>query len=243
MIDTLLFDCDNTLVLSEDLAFAGCAELVNEVAGAHGLALAPFTGASLQARYVGQTFRGMLSSLAAEHGLALARGEADALVAREEDVVVGKLRASLQPCAGAARALAALARSGRFVLAVVSSSARRRVDASLERTSLAPFFGDRVFSAASSMPAPSSKPDPAIYTFALAQLGKSAGSALAVEDSRSGTTSAVRAGITTVGYLGAYPPEEREAMGKVLRDAGAVLNIDSWDEFGDALDKLQKAAE
>ena len=30
-ITTLLFDCDNTLVLSEELAFEACAELANEI--------------------------------------------------------------------------------------------------------------------------------------------------------------------------------------------------------------------
>ena len=30
-ITTILFDCDNTLVLSEELAFEACAELANEI--------------------------------------------------------------------------------------------------------------------------------------------------------------------------------------------------------------------
>ena len=30
-ITTILFDCDNTLVLSEELAFEGCADLINKI--------------------------------------------------------------------------------------------------------------------------------------------------------------------------------------------------------------------
>lgn len=239
-INTILFDCDNTLVLSEHLAFEGCAELVNLLIADKGLSLAPFDGAALQEKYVGQNFRGMLSSLAREYGIPLSPEELESYVKREEDVVIGKLRASLEPAEGVQPVLNDLAKST-YTLAVVSSSALRRVDASLEKTGLAPYFGDRVYSAASSMPQPSTKPDPAIYQFALAQLGKKAQEAVAVEDSRSGATSAVRAGISTIGYLGAYPPEEREHMGRVLREAGAVLNIDDWDQFEHALKQINKA--
>lgn len=34
-ITTILFDCDNTLVLSEELAFEACADLSNEILAAH----------------------------------------------------------------------------------------------------------------------------------------------------------------------------------------------------------------
>lgn len=237
-IDTLLFDCDNTLVLSEHLAFEGCAELVNSLIAAHRLPLEPFTGPSLQQKYVGQNFRGMLSSLASEYALPITPEELEVYVKKEEEVVIGKLRAALEPCEGVKPVLDDLQASGRYTLAVVSSSALRRVQVSLEKTGLEGYFGDRVYSAASSMPEPSSKPDPAIYIFALAKSGKNADQAVAVEDSKSGTTSAVRAGIKTIGYLGAYPPEEREEMGRVLKEAGAVVNIDHWDQFEDALKEL-----
>lgn len=237
-IDTLLFDCDNTLVLSEHLAFEGCAELVNSLIKAHALPLEPFTGPTLQQKYVGQNFRGMLSSLASEYSLPITQEELEVYVKKEEEVVIAKLQAALEPCEGVKPVLDDLERSGKYTLAVVSSSALRRVNVSLEKTGLAGYFGDRVYSAATSMPEPSSKPDPAIYIFALAKLGKNADTAVAVEDSKSGTTSAVRAGIRTIGYLGAYPPEEREDMGRVLKEAGAVVNINHWDEFKDALKKL-----
>jgi len=37
-ITTLLFDCDNTLVLSEELAFEACAELANEILASRNIA-------------------------------------------------------------------------------------------------------------------------------------------------------------------------------------------------------------
>lgn len=239
MITTLLFDCDNTLVLSEHLAFEGCAELINRLITTQKLPLDPFTGPSLQERFVGQNFRGMLTSLASEYNFSLSPEELESYVKQEEDVVISKLKASLEPCEGVKPVLDSLAKSGKFTLAVVSSSALRRVNVSLEKTGLAQYFGDRVFSAASSMDRPSSKPDPAIYKFALERLGKSAVESVAVEDSKSGTTSAVRAGIRTIGYLGAYPPGERGEMGRVLSEAGAVVNIEGWDEFEGALKGLE----
>ena len=57
-VKELLFDCDNTLVLSEDIAFESCAQLANEVLAQHGVAGASrYDGASLQREFVGMGFR------------------------------------------------------------------------------------------------------------------------------------------------------------------------------------------
>ncbi|KAI7543306.1 hypothetical protein KC317_g16337, partial [Hortaea werneckii] len=58
-IKYLLFDCDNTLVLSEDLAFAGCATLANEILSAHNIPHR-YTGPTLQHEFVGMGFKGQL---------------------------------------------------------------------------------------------------------------------------------------------------------------------------------------
>jgi len=61
-IKEILFDCDNTLVLSEHLAFEACAELANEILEKHGKS-ARYTGPQLLKEFVGQNFRGMMVSL------------------------------------------------------------------------------------------------------------------------------------------------------------------------------------
>jgi beta-phosphoglucomutase-like phosphatase (HAD superfamily) len=97
-----------------------------------------------------------------------------------------------------------------------------------------------VYSAATSLPKPTSKPDPAIYLHAMAELGKRPEECVAVEDSRSGATAAFRANIKTIGYTGSYEPEKQEEMKKVLKDAGCVVIMNDWTEFEGALEKIIK---
>ncbi|AEO62648.1 uncharacterized protein THITE_2073494 [Thermothielavioides terrestris NRRL 8126] len=240
-INTILFDCDNTLVLSEELAFEGCADLINEIAAAKQVPLQqPFTGETLIIEFVGQNFRGMMTSLQQRYGFELGADELDEYVRREEDVVIAKLREKLVACPGVDDVLARLAASGRYRLAVVSSSALRRVKASVEKVGQAKYFGDDIFSAATSLPTPTSKPNPAIYLYAMEKLGKKPGECVAVEDSKSGTLSATRAGIKVIGYVGPYEEDEREKMIKVLREAGAVVVMEDWSQFDDCLAKIEK---
>jgi len=115
------------------------------------------------------------------------------------------------------------------------------VRASIEKVGQDRFFdGQHVFSAATSLPVPTSKPDPAIYLHAMQVLGKTAAECVAVEDSKSGTLSATRAGIKVVGYVGPYEEDKRPEMEKVLRDAGAVVIMKDWSEFEACLDEVEK---
>ncbi|KAF7357882.1 Haloacid dehalogenase-like hydrolase [Mycena venus] len=221
-ITTLLFDCDNTLVLSETLAFEACAELANEILAAQGIS-DRYTGHALFTEFVGQNFRGMMSSLQQKYSLDLPPATFDAYVTREEDQVIGKIRAALEPCVGADTELARLAASGRkFEMAVVSSSAGRRVEASVDKVGMDKYFPrNRIFSAATSLEKPTSKPDPAIYLHACKVLGKQPGECVAIEDSKNGTLSA-------------------DEMRIVLKEAGADPIMVDWAEFSACLEHIEK---
>ncbi|KAJ6625388.1 HAD-like domain-containing protein [Mycena sp. CBHHK59/15] len=211
-IAALLFDCDNTL-------------LANEILGAHGIS-DRYTGHGLFTEFVGQNFRGMMTSLQQKYGFAMPPAEFDAYVTREEDQVIGKLRAALVPCPG---------------MAVVSSSAGRRVEASVDKVGHDKYFPrNRIFSAATSLEKPTSKPDPAIYLHACKLMGKAPAECVAIEDSKSGTLSAVRAGIHTVGYVGSYEPEKQEEMKIVLKEAGADPIMSDWTQFSACLEQIEK---
>ncbi|KAH7363158.1 HAD-superfamily hydrolase [Plectosphaerella cucumerina] len=238
-ITTLLFDCDNTLVLSEELAFEACAELINEICEKHNVDQR-FTGEKLIKEFVGQNFRGMMLGLQKLYNFTMTPEELESYVTREEDAVIAKLKASLRPCPGVDAQLEALQAGGKYKLSVVSSSAKRRVWASVVKVNQDRFFPeDDVFSAATSLPVPTSKPDPAIYLHALERLGRKASEAVAIEDSKSGTLSGTRAGIKVIGYVGPYPADERAKMEQVLREAGAVVIMQHWDEFPAALAKVE----
>ncbi|ATY61323.1 cytochrome P450 pisatin [Cordyceps militaris] len=241
-INTLLFDCDNTLVLSEELAFEACADLINQITEERGVDLR-FTGETLIKEFVGQNFRGMLTSLQERHGIQISPADMEKYVTKEEDAVIAKLRAALRPCPGVDAQLAQLAASHKYLMAVVSSSALRRVQASIEKVGQDKYFpGNVVFSAATSLEKPTSKPDPAVYLHALKVLGRTAAQSVAIEDSKSGTLSGTRAGIKVIGYVGPYDDAHKPEMEKTLTEAGAVVIMRDWSEFPAALEKIASGA-
>jgi len=246
-ITTILFDCDNTLVLSEELAFEACAELANEVLVAKNVITDPktqgYTGTTLLKAFVGMNFRGMLQKLAEQRGFTLTPQEEDTYVDKELGKVIETLEAKAQPCPGAMEQLEGLDELKKYHLAVVSSSAKSRVLASIKKVGMDKFFKeDEVYSAATSLPKPTSKPNPAVYLFAMEKLGKKAGECVAVEDSRSGATAAKNAHIPLIGYVGPYEEDEKEDMVKVLRDeCGAKAIMYHWSEFPKCMEQVEKA--
>lgn len=239
-ITTILFDCDNTLVLSEELAFEGCADLINQICEKRNIKLdKPFTGESLIVEFVGQNFRGMLKTLQQRYSFDITPEEEEEYVKAEEDIVIAKLKEKAQPCEGVDPVLERLAADAKYKLAVVSSSALRRVKASIEKVDQAKYFGDDVFSAATSLPKPTSKPDPAIYLHALKTLGVTAEESVTIEDSKSGSLSGSRAGIYVIGYVGPYSDDKKEEMRKVLTDAGCSVIMENWSEFPSLLKQIE----
>jgi beta-phosphoglucomutase-like phosphatase (HAD superfamily) len=93
----------------------------------------------------------------------------------------------------------------------------------------------RRYSAEDSLPTPTSKPDPAVYLHACADLGIAPEQGLAVEDSVPGALSAVRAGCPTVGNLRFVAPAERAGRAEQLREAGVLAVVSSWTELTDLL--------
>ena len=182
-------------------------------------------------------------SLQKKYGFEMSDDEFNAYVLQEEDEVIATLKAKAQPCVGATEALEKLHNDGQYKLAVVSSSALRRVKASIEKVHQDRFFPpDWIFSAATSLPKPTSKPDPAIYLHACKVLGVEPAQCVAVEDSKSGATSAVRAGIPTLGYVGSYGDIVKQGeMKKVLmEDVGVKVVMDDWKDFFKCLEEIEK---
>ncbi|KAI9091566.1 HAD superfamily hydrolase [Phlyctochytrium arcticum] len=237
-INHILFDCDNTLVLSEHHAFTACTALINEILAARNIPK-QFTPDSLIQEFVGMNFRGMLVKLSQTYSFSIPDPELDMLVKEEENRVIAILERECTPCDGVDPVLEKLFSEKKYGLAVVSSSAERRVRASLIKVNQLCFFPDtHIFSAATSLPVPTSKPDPAIYTFACQTVGKSPAQCVAVEDSKSGTLSAVRAGILVIGYVGSYPPSRQPEMTTVLKEAGCKVIMNHWSEFESILASL-----
>jgi HAD superfamily hydrolase (TIGR01509 family) len=155
-------------------------------------------------------------------------------VAEEKRAVTAHLARTLRPHPQTQAALAALAEH--LPLAVVSSSALGRLAACFTATGLDDLLpADRRFSAEDSLPTPTSKPDPAVYLHACAELGIAPSAGLAVEDAVAGVQSAVAAGCPVIGNLLFVQPAEREQRAADLLAAGALALVDSWQELADLL--------
>jgi HAD superfamily hydrolase (TIGR01509 family) len=228
-VTTLLCDADGTLFPSEDPAFVASAVVTRDFAAQHGLE-GDFSPEELRRVGVGRNFRATADDLLRRGGVTVESGELERWVAREKDDVTAHLRTVLEPDAQVARALETL--RSRYALAIVSSSAAERVATCCVATGLDSFFApDALFSAEDSLPAPVSKPDPAVYLHALESLGLPASATLAIEDSTTGTRSAVAAGIRTIGLVRFVAPHERGRRADDLREAGAELVVQTWAEL------------
>lgn len=229
-VRVLLCDADGCLFPSEEPAFAASTEVTNLLLAELGIDRR-FDPDELRRIAVGRNFRATAVGIAAEHGVAVEEDEAlERWVDRERRAVIAHLARVLVPDPAVSEPLARLGE--RLILAVVSSSASARLDACFAATGLESLFPARLrFSAEDSLSVPTSKPDPAVYAFAGAQLGVAGAAGLAVEDSVTGARSALGAGFTTVGNVGFVPPDERAARVAELEAVGVHAVVGSWREL------------
>jgi HAD superfamily hydrolase (TIGR01509 family) len=179
MRDTLLFDMDGTLTDTDDLHFAAFGKL-----------LAPFGKSITRETY---TQRIMGESTEAVMAWLLPDQDPVAMADRKEELARAHAD-RLAPTRGLEKLLGWAAQRG-LKTAVVTNAMRPNADAMLAALGLATRFDTLVIG----VELPRGKPDPLPYATALERLGTTAAQALAFEDSRSGITSAVAAGIETVG--------------------------------------------
>lgn len=221
------------------MAFSACANLVNTVLEKKGVPQR-YTAEQLLIEFMGRNFRAMMTSLQAKFGFELTQTEIDGYVKAEEDAVILKLEAKAEPCEGSIPVLEKLSRENKYSMMVVSSSALRRIQASLRKCGQEKFFGNRVYSAVTSLPTPATKPDPAVYLFAMARFDLQPEECIAVEDSRSGATAAVQAGIPTIAYVGCYHGDKKRAeIAKTLLDVGCKAVMRHWSEFENCVAKIE----
>lgn len=231
-IKQLLFDCDNTLVLSEDLAFEVCADLTNDLLERHSIP-DRYTGDMLIVDFIGQSFRGMMGALQEKFNFKMTPEEVDYYVRAEQDAVCRILEAKGDACEGANQVLEKIACEGKYKMAVVSSSVLHRIQVSIQAADQDQYFApDHVYSASTSLEKPATKPNPAIYFHAMEKLGVKPEECVAVEDSKSGAIAAVRAGVKCIAYVGSYQGQRKQdIIAQTLTNLGCKAVMRHWSEF------------
>ncbi|RMD41394.1 hypothetical protein DV735_g3760, partial [Chaetothyriales sp. CBS 134920] len=240
-IKWLLFDCDNTIVLSETLAFMASFDLVNEVL-AYKQVDHRYGRDELLVHFMGLSFSAMCRKMAKQFHFQWTAEDASLFEQREEDEVIKLFHKGLKAVPGILDVLARIVGEMRYNIAIVSSSSLSRINAALDATNLRMFFPDKyVFSAKSCLENRTCKPDPAIYLYALEELGVKAQDCVCIEDSRAGVMAATRAGIPCIGFLGSFTSHAmQEQLWTDFHKDGCAAIMWEWNQFFDILSTLER---
>jgi HAD superfamily hydrolase (TIGR01509 family) len=200
----VIFDCDGVLVDSERISNAVLAEMLAD----EGLEL---TLEQARARFQGR----LLADVAALAGEELGRPLPEGWIGEYERHRERAFRAELAPVPGAAELVEAVRRAG-LAVCVASQGSLAKTALSLSLTGLDGLFEPAArFSAAQ---VARGKPAPDLFLFAARSIGCEPRACAVVEDTPSGVTAAVRAGMDAYGYAA-------DSDARALREAGARVVV------------------
>ncbi|MBO9830655.1 HAD-IA family hydrolase [Xanthomonas sp. A2111] len=220
--DLLISDCDGVFVDSEVLA----DRVMLDALGAYvpRVELEQFLAGSF-----GLTAQEIVQRVQRQYALDLPPGLYQEIRTRSEALIA----AEVQPIAGVREALLALP----LTLAVASNSMRESVVASVARAGLTERVGERIFSA-DMVARP--KPAPDVYLLAAKTLGVAPERCLVIEDSATGASAALAAGMTVIGFTGAaHIPAGHAAT---LRQLGVAAVMEHMRELPQTYAELVRAA-
>jgi HAD superfamily hydrolase (TIGR01509 family) len=205
----VIFDCDGVLVDSEPLSMRADVELLKQ----HGIEISE---AEAHHRFVGTTFQAMLDMMTEQFGTVFPPGLNEVKNRRVEELY----RQELQIVPGVATLLKHLKARGLGV-SIGSNSPKARVELAISLTGITAHF-DRIVSY---QDVAEGKPAPDIFLKAAQLAGVNLNDCVVIEDSVTGTTAAVAAGIRTIGFTGTHAtPNSHE---QALRKAGAAVIVSS----------------
>ena len=200
----LIFDCDGVLIDSEIIAAQAMVEELNS----NGI---PITISQYLTNCTGKTFSGLKTTLSDEYEVMLHDDFVPVVTSSMERLKLKKLR-SVEGI------LNLLNNVRHFPKAVVSNSDFNQIKSSLTQVDVLHHFGDNIYS---SEQVKNPKPSPEIYLFAAKNIGVNPKDCLVIEDSVSGATAALSAGMQVIGLLaGSHIVEGHEDR---LRNIGVEM--------------------
>lgn len=200
----IIFDCDGVLVDSEAISSAVLAQTLTR----YGL---PTTPAEAQRDYEGLLLRDIDARAGAKLGRALPDDWIELFQAERAEV----FRRELEPVDGAGEAVERIVAAG-VPVCVASQGTIEKTRLSLALTGLDRLFSeDLLFSA---WLVERAKPFPDLFLHAAATIGVEPGRCAVIEDSVSGVTAALAAGMRAIGYSA-----DGDGDGAKLREAGAEV--------------------
>lgn len=212
MYDLIIFDCDGTLVDSEELNARATVEIFAEAG------FPQYTVDLVEERFLGMKFGKVIELLERENAIKFP----DDMAARFVAAVARNSARYLHPVDGAKALVDAVAASG-TKFCVGSNGEYENIKASLVAAGLKPYFPDEIIFNAAMVPHP--KPAPDLFLLAAEKMGAAPEKTLVIEDSVTGATAGLRAGMEVFGFVGVAPHPEKQK--KALEKAGVNHIFDS----------------
>lgn len=204
-ISLIIFDCDGTLTDSEMVNNQALLDVLREEG------ITQYDLDYAYANWVGKTVSTINLMIQMETGKTLSPDVVQRYIAR----VAVLQQSSLKPIKDAASLVASA--KEKYKICVASNGERSNVIQSLVMTGLMPYFHeDHIFS---KIQVRNPKPYPDLFLFAAHNMGVSPEACLVIEDSATGVTAGVSAGMTTWGFTGSAHNPQKQAV--TLKQAGA----------------------
>ena len=207
----IIFDCDGTLVDSEEIT----NQIIAEMAGELGITM---TGDEATTTFGGKTLDAVLYKMRELSGKNVPDDWLPRLIQRVSEA----WKTELNPVTGVRELLEGLD----IPICVASNGEPIHVNQSLEMTGLRGFFDENIF-CASDVGVP--KPAPDLFLYAAKKMGFKPEQCIVIEDSISGVMAANRAKIKVYGLVKMCSAEELENAGAIpftnMRNLPALLGI------------------
>tara|TARA_B100000586_G_scaffold214828_1_gene161803 strand:+ start:266 stop:904 length:639 start_codon:yes stop_codon:yes gene_type:complete len=207
----IIFDCDGTLVDSEEVT----NQIIAEMAGELGVKM---TGEEATATFVGKTLDAVLYKMRELSGNEIPDDWLPRLIQRVSEA----WKTELSPVDGVRDLLENL----KIPICVASNGETIHINQSLKITGLHDFFDGNIFSA-TDIGVP--KPAPDLFLYAAKKMGFKPEQCVVVEDSVTGVIAASRAKIKVYGLVKLCSAEELENAGAIpftsMRDLSSLLEI------------------
>ena len=189
-VKCIIFDCDGTLVDSEPLT----NKVIAEMAGELGIQM---TGDESTKLWGGKTIDAVVYGMKEMSGKDLP----DDWIPRLVQKVSEAYKHDLVPMDGISEVLDSL----KIATCVASNGRPGHVENSLKLTGLYKYFEGRVYTASE---VANPKPDPALFLYAADKMGFSKDECVVIEDSITGVTASVMAGIRVLGLVNMSSKDE-----------------------------------
>ena len=212
----MIFDFDGVVADSEPVAISVATAYANELGY-------PLTLDQGFAAFVGRRASEVRALIEEQTGASIPDFESTLL-----DRTIAAFKKELMPILGVREFILA---HNRIPRCIASSSAHRRLEASLAKIDLLDVFAGRVFSADD---VSRGKPFPDLFLFAARQMGVAPERALVIEDSPHGIQAAKTAGMTAIGLVaGGHAVAD---LADKLSQAGAERVVRSYEELEALID-------